>query len=338
MSPPLAAASAFLNNAPIVAMMTPVVIEWARRHQMAASKLLIPLSYATILGSVTTMIGTSTNLTVDGLLRESGHAAEHGLLRAGAGGHPPGRAWASCTWSWSPPAPAGPRGPGGAAGRAPARVRGRHARRAGPAAWWARASRRPACASSRASSWSRSTAAGHLITPVSPDEVVAAGDRLVFAGVVSTIVDLQRIPGSSPVPREDGDARPARRSGGWWRRWSRAPRPLVPFSVRDVGFRTVYDAAVIAVHRNGERVGGQDRRDRAAAGDTLLLQAAPHFLRAHRNSPDFYLVSELDADGPPCAARRPGSPWRSWSRWSDRSPRASCPSTSRPSWRRAPWS
>ena len=68
MCPPLAGMSAFLNNAPIVAMMTPVVIEWARRHSIAPSRLLAPLSYATILGSVTTLIGTSVNLTVAGLL------------------------------------------------------------------------------------------------------------------------------------------------------------------------------------------------------------------------------------------------------------------------------
>ena len=54
-----------------------------------------------------------------------------------------------------------------------------------------------------------------------------------------------------------------------------------------------YDAAVIAVHRNGERVPGKIGEIVLRAGDTLLLQTAPGFIRAHRNSPDFYLTSEI---------------------------------------------
>ena len=56
---PVAALSAFLNNAPIVAMMTPTVIDWARRRGLSPSRFLIPLSYCTILGSLLTVIGTS---------------------------------------------------------------------------------------------------------------------------------------------------------------------------------------------------------------------------------------------------------------------------------------
>ncbi|MEZ4291839.1 MAG: SLC13 family permease [Myxococcota bacterium] len=69
---PVAALSAFLNNAPIVAMMTPAVIDWGRRYRTPASQFLIPLSYASILGSVTTIIGTSTILTVVGLVNAAG--------------------------------------------------------------------------------------------------------------------------------------------------------------------------------------------------------------------------------------------------------------------------
>jgi Na+/H+ antiporter NhaD/arsenite permease-like protein len=56
--PSVAALSAFLNNAPIVAMMTPTVIDWARRRGLSPSRFLIPLSYSSILGSTTTVIGT----------------------------------------------------------------------------------------------------------------------------------------------------------------------------------------------------------------------------------------------------------------------------------------
>jgi di/tricarboxylate transporter len=75
--------------------------------------------------------------------------------------------------------------------------------------------------------------------------------------------------------------------------------PLVGHSIRESNFRTVYDAAVIAVHRNGSTVPGKIGGIVLEAGDTLLMQGAPGFLRAHRNSPDFYLVSEIaDSERP----------------------------------------
>ena len=65
---PVAAMSAFLNNTPLVAMLLPVVDEWARQQRLSVSKLMMPLSYATILGGTCSLIGTSTNLVVNGLL------------------------------------------------------------------------------------------------------------------------------------------------------------------------------------------------------------------------------------------------------------------------------
>jgi di/tricarboxylate transporter len=59
--------SAFLNNTPIVAMFMPIVLDWCRRHRVSPSQLLIPLSYLAILGGTCTLIGTSTNLVVNGL-------------------------------------------------------------------------------------------------------------------------------------------------------------------------------------------------------------------------------------------------------------------------------
>src|SRR5262249_19982778 len=64
---PVTAISAFLNNTPVVAMFIPAVRDWAKRYQLSVSKLLIPLSFAAILGGTCTLIGTSTNLVVQGL-------------------------------------------------------------------------------------------------------------------------------------------------------------------------------------------------------------------------------------------------------------------------------
>ena len=67
---PIATVSAFLNNTPVVAIMIPIVQKWCRKCKIAPAQLFIPLSFASILGGTCTLIGTSTNLVVDGMRRE----------------------------------------------------------------------------------------------------------------------------------------------------------------------------------------------------------------------------------------------------------------------------
>ncbi|MCQ2196294.1 MAG: SLC13 family permease [Bacteroidaceae bacterium] len=65
--------SAFLNNTPVVVIFAPMIKNWARKMKLPPTKFLIPLSYATILGGICTLIGTSTNLVVDGMIQDAGH-------------------------------------------------------------------------------------------------------------------------------------------------------------------------------------------------------------------------------------------------------------------------
>ncbi|MFB6317414.1 SLC13 family permease [Saccharicrinis sp. FJH54] len=69
---PVSALSAFLNNTPVVIIFAPIFKKWAEKVNLPASKFLIPLSYATILGGVCTLFGTSTNLVVHGLMLDAG--------------------------------------------------------------------------------------------------------------------------------------------------------------------------------------------------------------------------------------------------------------------------
>lgn len=287
---PIAASSAFLNNTTITAMMTPVVIDWAHRNRMSPGRFLIPLSYSTILGGVTTLIGTSTNLAVAGLMIQS-NMVPMGFFELAPVGIPicvAGLAY--LLWAAPKLLPAR---------KEPTEDLG-EARREYTVAMIVEL-RSPLANRTVEDAGLRHLPglflveidrADRLITPVASDEVILESDRLVFAGVVDTIVDLSRIRGL--VPATD-DERPAPADPG--RRLSEAvvshSSPLVGRSIREASFRTAYDAAVIAVHRNGERVAGKIGDIVLRPGDTLLLQTAPGFLRVHRNSPDFYLVSEL---------------------------------------------
>ncbi|MGH2540298.1 MAG: SLC13 family permease, partial [Actinomycetota bacterium] len=70
---PLTLVSGFLNNTTLVAMSIPAVVDLCNRKGLSPSRFLMPISYAAVLGGVITTVGTSTNLTVSGLLRESGY-------------------------------------------------------------------------------------------------------------------------------------------------------------------------------------------------------------------------------------------------------------------------
>ncbi len=73
MLPPIAFVSAFLNNTPVVVIFAPIIKRWAESVKLPATKFLIPLSYVTILGGICTLIGTSTNLVVHGMILDAGY-------------------------------------------------------------------------------------------------------------------------------------------------------------------------------------------------------------------------------------------------------------------------
>ncbi|WP_455587526.1 SLC13 family permease [Bacteroides sp.] len=73
MLPSIAFISAFLNNTPVVVIFAPIIKRWAQTVHLPATKFLIPLSYVTILGGICTLIGTSTNLVVHGMILEAGY-------------------------------------------------------------------------------------------------------------------------------------------------------------------------------------------------------------------------------------------------------------------------
>ncbi len=288
--------SAFLNNTPIVAMLIPVVIAWCRKQQVAPSKLLIPLSFLTILGGCCSRIGTSTNLVVDGLMKKAG-LPEMTFFEIGYAGLP--CAIIGCAYILT-------------VGRRILPERKELMEQLGD-------SRReylvemvvtPACRlvgqSIEAAGLRRLPGLflievdrrGTVIAPVSPDTVLESNDRLVFTGVVGTIVDLKKIPGLEPATEATDQASEEQRRRRLCEAVVSRSSPLIGQTVREAQFRSHYNAAIVAIHRNGERLTSKIGDVKLESGDTLLMQTGPNFVQAHRNNPDFYLVSDVEGSQP----------------------------------------
>jgi len=139
---------------------------------------------------------------------------------------------------------------------------------------------------------------GNVIAPVSPDTVLESDDRLVFTGVVSTIVDLKKIPGLEPATEATDQSSQEQRRRRLCEAVVSRSSPLIGQTVREAQFRSHYNAAIVAIHRNGERLATKIGDVKLESGDTLLLQTGANFAQAHRNNPDFYLVSDVEGSQP----------------------------------------
>ncbi len=285
--------SAFLNNTPIVAMFMPVVLDWCRKHQISPSKLLIPLSFLAILGGTCTLIGTSTNLVVNGLMIQNGLPGMS-LFEIALVGIPYSLIGLAYLIAF---------GPRLLPERKELLEQLGETRREYLAEMQIQTGCRLIGQSVEAAGLRRLPGLflieidrnGELITPVGPDDVLQAQDRLVFTGIVSSIIELEKIPGLVPIADADYEANPQQQRR---RRLCEAVisenSPLIGKTFREADFRATYGAAVLAVHRGGHRVEKKVGDIRIQPGDTLLLQTRPHFLRAYRNDPAFYLISDVE--------------------------------------------
>lgn len=294
---PAAAISGFMNNTPLVAIMIPAVTDWARRLRLPASKLMIPLSYATVLGGMCTVIGTSTNLLVDGMVRAGGLPFD-GLefFEVGKVGLPcalVGIAFIIVAGKWLLP------------DRSPALNLEDN-----PREYVLQMIVEPGCALVGKSIESAGLRhlpgvflmeidrGGDIMAAVSPETILRDNDRLVFVGVVESVLDLQKIRGLKPATGQVFKLRAASPNRILVEAVVSDSSPLAGMSIRDGRFRQVYDAVVIAVARNGERIRMKVGDIVLRAGDTLLLEAHAHFLQRMRNSRHFYLVSRVEGFTP----------------------------------------
>jgi di/tricarboxylate transporter len=287
---PVTFTSAFMNNTPIVAILLPAVKSWANRNNLSPSKFLIPLSYSAILGGMLTLIGSSTNLIVHGLLLENGfkgfsffEITPIGLTVALVG--------IVYIVLFAPK-------------MLPERIKvsdnlntnvrefvielkvtnefegvGKSIEAAG-------------LRHLRGLFLFQIEREGETITAVSSHEKIRVGDRLFFTGLPGTIVELQKRPGLQLVKNIDFDLKNYDSDKvKVYEAVISNTSPLVGKTVRNSQFRTIYGGVILAIHRNGERIEKKIGDILLKPGDTLLVLAEESFYNKWYNSKDFYLIA-----------------------------------------------
>jgi di/tricarboxylate transporter len=313
---PVAAMSAFMNNTPIVAMFVPVVSDWGKRNRISPSHLLMPLSFAAILGGSCTLIGTAPNIAVTekyvAWAETSAYAAEIGLSVPSQ----TKQMW----WVGAIGLPAAVVGIGFIvlasrrllAERRPAGALRDESRKYTVAMVLEAGS--PLVGRSIEAAGLRQLPGLYLVEIERDDQQIpapgpmtrlAAGDVLVFVGVIESVVDLRKFKGLVPATDQVSKVNAARRQRLIVEAVVSDRAPFVRQSIRESRFRTNYNAAIIAVHRGGERVGGKVGDIVLEPGDTLLLETHLDFVESHRNTTDFYLVSRVDGAEEPRFERAP---------------------------------
>ena len=305
MMAPVALFSGFMSNTTVVAIAIPIVRDWARRLRMSPSALFLPLSFAAMLGGKLTLIGSASNLII---MEEFVEYAEHSETMATS---------LSPAWMFF----------GIAAIGLPCSIVGilfitLTARKLIP-------DRRPVCDLNDDARRYRTEVVvaadspvigrtieqadlrslpglflseiergGHILPAVSPDEVLQAGDRLAFVGVLESVIDLRRVKGLE-LDDQQAQKLPVNVTQ---RRLVEAVvslnSPLVDRSVRESRFRTRYNAVIVAVHRQGRQVEGKIGDIELRPGDTLLLETHHNFVQSWRSSDEFFLVSEIEGERP----------------------------------------
>ena len=301
MTVPVAAASAFLNNTPIIAMLSPQIGEWADKRGDSASRYLMPLSFAAILGGMTTLIGTSTNLVVSGLLETEGYEpfTMFELTRIAL---PVALVGLVIAIIASPVL-------------LPDRLPPRREAREGGRSFSVRMIVEPGGPLDGLrmdEAWSSLPAGATMVYferdgegagQPHPDTVLQGGDFLTLLGDTDVVLKLHDVSGlaSSQQPHLPFEFRSSRHS--YFEAVIAPESRLVGKSLIDIRFLARYQATVVAIHRAGEPVHGHLAKATLKPGDTLMVIADQGFGERWRGRNDFLLVSRLGAPAPPLSPK-----------------------------------
>jgi di/tricarboxylate transporter len=283
---PVSVASAFLNNTPIVLLMTPMVRKWALKNKNSPSKFLIPLSYASLLGGACTLIGTSTNLVVHGLMKEQFEGAGFSFFELSYVGVPCALAGLLFLLLFSRFLLPDRLDPASAVSEEAREFTGefivgeqcplvnRTIKEAGRRYF-------------RQKTLIQVERNNQVIDSPPDDLVIFVGDRLVFLGDIHQIAELHDIEDLSSVA--DPHFKLDTRSSHFSEIVIPTTSLLVGKTLRRTNFRSRYGASVVAVYRQGWRVLGNIRDVKLEGGDTLMLLSGEP-LEADNYAKDFYFI------------------------------------------------
>ncbi|MBX7161002.1 MAG: SLC13 family permease [Acidimicrobiia bacterium] len=287
--------SSIMNNTTVVAAVAPPVVDWARRQRLSPSRYLMPTSFAALLAGLVTAIGTSTNITVSGQMVQAGMApiAFFEMTKVGLPVAVIGVVVVVVTLPWLLPrrkdafeeisddareyvvqmqVTDGP-------------VDGKTVEEAGlrhlQGVFLVEVERD-----------------GDRIAPVTPDERLEAGDRLTFAGNVEMVIDLQKMRGLQSTEQQHFDLGDAGMGQRFFEAVIGVTSSLVGETLKDADFRARYNGAVVAIHRDGERVAGKLGSVVLRSGDVLVVLADPAFRRTWGRRSDFLAIAPLGGTNP----------------------------------------
>ncbi|WP_040415645.1 SLC13 family permease, partial [Cyclobacterium qasimii] len=259
--------SAILNNTPVVAFMIPYVKEWTKTNKFPASKFLIPLSYSTILGGMITVVGTSTNLVLNGLISQFGYPmlGFEDFLYLGVLVATIGMIYLSIASNYLLPSREENKSevidhlneylvetylP------MDSKMHDKTVKEAG-----LRQLKEIFLAEIRRGK--------KEISPVGPNEILQKGDKLFFAGNSEAILKLIQEENGLSLP-EDGHV-----SNYGFFQLTEAVVPtsssLIGLKVKDSDFRNKYQGSIISIHRNGTQLKGNIGETKVHAGDLFLM-------------------------------------------------------------------
>ncbi|UOR12796.1 SLC13 family permease [Halobacillus amylolyticus] len=294
---PTSLLSGFLNNTPIVVTFTPMIKTWCEEHDIAPSKFLIPLSYATILGGTITLMGTSTNLVVHGMLVDYGYQG-FSIFQLAVIGIP--IAIVGLVYIFTVGYKLLPEHKG-------LRQQVKEDSREYISELIVE-STFPSINQSVKQAGLRGLEGLYLIeiirgkeriSPVRSTTVIQTGDRLIFTGLISTMADLQHTKGLTLKTGTHLDLDDLNNGNTQLVEAVVSHQSsLLTASIKQAQFRSRYDAGVIAVHRNNERIESKIGDIVLKPGDILLLLAGTDFIEKYQQSSDFYVLSPLDTPHP----------------------------------------
>ena len=284
--------SSFINNTPIVVLFTPFVVKWGKQRMISPSKLLIPLSYATISGGMLTIIGTSTTLVLRGFMQEFNLPAINPFHLFFLGFAATMVIILFITMIGYRLLPDNLD-----------LIEKFEQNRREYLAENRLSANSPLIGKSVINAGLRNLQGLYLVEivrreeliyPVSPDEIIQDKDVLIFAGNTENIVEVIttfsgiEIP-VKPLTGNQENLQVVEAVIG-------ANSSLTGKTVKEADFRNRYDAAVVAIHRNGERLSGKIGNIKLKGGDVLLVYAGDDFNNRVDVYKDLYIISRVNKE------------------------------------------